>query len=621
MADSQSIARFLNPWALHLQKLGLELKCPICLKLLDKPVLLPCNHIFCNSCVPECTQYESECLVCNHQFINQDIRPAPYIENIVSIYRTMDSALSAVSPSLSAIGRSFQQSPMSVSSAQGQSPSKICNVKSDIREKCEMRPCSVDKKVDGKPSAEEDVNRLPQHSPASYITSDDNKEADANTCQKEYQNLGFRKTTANMSSVDAQHVNTSETKCRSREDDDDESLERDNKRHKKSNSQSDVVSDSSLPVCAFCKSSSATDASGPVVFYTHGKEGVESLPDSIPVHRRCIDWAPQIYYEGDIIKNFKSELTRSAKLKCNECGQKGAALGCYMKSCPKTYHPPCAFESEECRWDMDNFLMLCPSHTSARFPTEKPKSRKSSIVGSHKKSKLSTKQSNFWSTSPDGQKEWVLCGSALSPEDKCTLVEFGKMCGATVSKLWTSNVTHVIAAVDSEGACARTLKVLMAILGGKWIISMDWVRACLEANCHVNEEPYEINLDNHGCCDGPKNGRLRASTDAPKLFESLRFYPSGDFVGPFLKDLLELVKVAGGTVVERKEDLIDAKGQNCLIVYNCDPLRVSMPDAERSIVPKRLEEAEDLAKQSGSLVIKHTWILESIAACDLVPFV
>lgn len=37
------------------------------------------------------------------------------------------------------------------------------------------------------------------------------------------------------------------------------------------------------------------------------------------------------------------------------------------------------------------------------------------------------------------------------------------------------------------------------------------LRACMEANCHVNEEPYEVCLDNHGCCDGAKAGRLRAS--------------------------------------------------------------------------------------------------------------
>lgn len=31
----------------------------------------------------------------------------------------------------------------------------------------------------------------------------------------------------------------------------------------------------------------------------------------------------------------------------------------------------------------------------------------------------------------------------------------------------------------------------------------------MEANISVNEEPYEVKLDNHGSLDGPKTGRLR----------------------------------------------------------------------------------------------------------------
>lgn len=37
------------------------------------------------------------------------------------------------------------------------------------------------------------------------------------------------------------------------------------------------------------------------------------------------------------------------------------------------------------------------------------------------------------------------------------------------------------------------------------------IKACVEADHHVDEEPYEVNLDNHGCRDGPRTGRLRAS--------------------------------------------------------------------------------------------------------------
>ena len=34
-------------------------------------------------------------------------------------------------------------------------------------------------------------------------------------------------------------------------------------------------------------------------------------------------------------------------------------------------------------------------------------------------------------------------------------------------------VTHVVSSVNSDGQCPRTLKYLHAILGGKWIVSVD----------------------------------------------------------------------------------------------------------------------------------------------------
>lgn len=58
----------------------------------------------------------------------------------------------------------------------------------------------------------------------------------------------------------------------------------------------------------------------------------------------------------------------------------------------------------------------------------------------------------------------------LNSDVQCLLVKFASMCGATVAKFWNPNVTHVIAATDAEGACSRTLKVMKAILSGKWIL-------------------------------------------------------------------------------------------------------------------------------------------------------
>ncbi|KAI3670212.1 hypothetical protein L1987_88030 [Smallanthus sonchifolius] len=62
-----------------------------------------------------------------------------------------------------------------------------------------------------------------------------------------------------------------------------------------------------------------------------------------------------------------------------------------------------------------------------------------------------------------------------------TLVDFARSNGALVSKDWKDTVTHVIAATYSNGVCLRTLKVLMDILNGKWIVTMEWLKAYVEA--------------------------------------------------------------------------------------------------------------------------------------------
>ncbi|KAL6953262.1 non-specific serine,threonine protein kinase, partial [Sarracenia purpurea var. burkii] len=201
------------------------------------------------------------------------------------------------------------------------------------------------------------------------------------------------------------------------------------------------------------------------------------------------------------------------------------------------------------------------------------------------------------------------------------LVKFASICGATVSKYWKPNVTHVIAATDEKGACSRTLKLLKAILNGRWILKIDWIKACMEAMHPIDEEPYEVSLDNHGCCDGPKSGRLRSLDNAPKLFHGFNFYFIGDFIPIYQEELVKLVIIAGGTVIGNKEGLFkqnhdDAQATRTLVVYNNDPAQwCKIEDEEGCVVePKRLKAAEDLANEIGSQAIGHTWLLESIAA-------
>ncbi|KAL6546338.1 Breast cancer 1, early onset [Orobanche minor] len=50
--------------ASHLERMGRELKCPICLSLLSSAVSLTCNHVFCNACIDKSMKSASNCPVC-----------------------------------------------------------------------------------------------------------------------------------------------------------------------------------------------------------------------------------------------------------------------------------------------------------------------------------------------------------------------------------------------------------------------------------------------------------------------------------------------------------------------------------------------------------------------------
>ncbi|KAL5860010.1 hypothetical protein ACOSQ4_001306 [Xanthoceras sorbifolium] len=696
MADSHCRSRALNPWVLHFQKLGLELKCPLCLNLFSRPLLLPCDHIFCSSCIPRSPQFGSECPVCKSICTDADLRSLPFIDNIVTIYKGLDACSGATllqSVSSGVAGRILEHEDNSCS-GRSELANKLVQVlsnhsvgdrktkKSELLNSVE-NICNGDKNPNiSQPSCQtqaegnlesravlRDMNRVEQSSlgsPPSFgdIKGSDNESADqgGEHSPEHYAANGPMKRDFDDRMRQEQHGSSvSEI----------EGQLRDSKRQKKlnygpeemhvksaSHNPSIILQSESLlacnsePVlrsglalagtvlpttsdvscannyiCGFCQSSRILEATGPLRHYANGHqvEGDEAArPNVIHVHSKCIEWAPQVYYDGETVKNLKSELARGAKLKCSRCRLKGAALGCYVNSCRRSYHFPCAAEISNCRWDYGNFLVLCPAHSSVKFPNEKrgkdlSKSRTKSIQITHQ-------QSDLWSSSPNKAKKLVLCGSALSSEEKFLLVKFGSIIGASVSKFWRPEVTHVIAAIDGKGACTRTLKVLMAIVNGSWVLKIDWIKACMEARCTVNEEPYEVSLDNHGCQDGPKIGRLRALDKAPKLFDGLKFYFTGDFMAGFKQDLQSLVITAGGTVWKSEEELLeqscdDKAASKILVVYNLDSPEGSRLGEEVSIIWNRLNEAQDLATRIGSQVIGHTWLLESIAAHKLQPLI
>ncbi|XP_024984241.1 BRCA1-associated RING domain protein 1 isoform X1 [Cynara cardunculus var. scolymus] len=684
--------RLLNPGVLHLQKLGLELKCPLCLQLFNRPVLLPCTHIFCSSCMPKAVQIGSECPVCKHQYFGREVKPALFMENIVAIYRSLDATFNAnlLHPvcsddghpasfkmdannnprkekvDIAQDGNSSNRQSMILQTAMptllnGSAEELVARnfekcITPESNQKQGFKMCSGDKpnlsNTTGQVVAERHMEigvsgvgfiRLEQLSPP---LSSDSKNMDGNCSDPSSTNMNAgRYSLKRLVENDAYGTNlvsnnrcTSGAKCTIEVKRQKKTTDRLNDTRLDTNgpqtnvlaSENAATGKSSVDLkkspCAFCHSSKQTEGSGPLVSFFKGKKAEGNAADSpkaTHVHEKCYTWAPQIFFKDGIIQNLEKEVARANKLKCSSCGKKGAGLGCYMKSCPRTYHVPCAYDDLDCRWDCDNYLLLCPKHASHNFPEEQK-----SKAGKHDTVERITTHLNPCNSLLKGGKNLVLCGSALSSEEKCSLIEFARSSGTIVSKYWKPNVTHVIAAVDSNGACTRTLKVLMAILNGKWIVTVEWVKACVEAGCLVKEEPYEVHLDTHGCSGGPKAGRLRILNNGPKLFNDFHFYFIGDFVQAFKTDLLSLITTAGGTIIKTKDQLLSSSNdtdatvkRSALVVYNADLSDCSEFEDEDSIKFQRLAAAEDVARECKSQIVGHTWILESVAACSVVPII
>ncbi|MFS7931619.1 putative chromatin regulator PHD family [Helianthus anomalus] len=380
--------------------------------------------------------------------------------------------------------------------------------------------------------------------------------------------------------------------------------------------------------CAFCQSTKESNITGCMTHYLKGKPITldhEVVPHAIHAHRNCTEWAPNVYFEDDIAVNLEAELARSKRIKCSCCGLKGAALGCYDKSCRKSFHFTCAKLTPQCRWDDDNFVMLCPLHASQKLPNEACGSQQKDKKKYVPKRQTIVKQSQVnvddtvntasrWESSGLFTK-MLLCCSALTTTEKETIEKFEKLSGVTVLKKWDSRVTHVIASVDENGACRRTLKYLMGIIEGKWILNIEWIKACLEVKKPVDEQLYEINIDIHGFKGGPKLGRSRLLNKEPKLFNGYKFYFTGDFVASYKGYLHDLIIAAGGTVLHRKP--VPMNNEQQFLIYSIELPDKLKPNEQNRILSQRKSNAEVLANSCGAVAVSNSWILNSIAASTL----
>ncbi|MCL7050857.1 hypothetical protein MKW94_017244, partial [Papaver nudicaule] len=277
---------------------------------------VPCCNFFPLSCILNSSQFRQDCFVCQSPYVDLDLRSAAHMENIVSIYKNMDAAFS--------VSRS--------------------------------QPCSQSHTSDGKDPMTQSLDSTNTVAKFQKAVKEifPNKQVQNPLCQTENVKalVSGSKRKSGVTKIGQIHYLDS--------DDDSSGHGGQNVSipfHMISGSGSMLYIDSGLDV-----------------------EGDEALrPNVVHVHQRCIEWAPQVYYAGETVMNLELELARGSKLKCSCCGLKGAALGCFVRSCKNTYHVPCASDTSGCRWDDESHQMLCPSHSQVKFPHEKTKKGKKPV--------------------------------------------------------------------------------------------------------------------------------------------------------------------------------------------------------------------------------------------------
>ena len=115
--------------------------------------------------------------------------------------------------------------------------------------------------------------------------------------------------------------------------------------------------------------------------------------------------------------------------------------------------------------------------------------------------------------------------SGLETEHKDTAKRICSEMGIQLETGVTQRTTHVISGLVEGRIVKRTHKFIKAVLMGKWILTLDWLKACHEQQQKVDEASYEVVGDaSQGVRGGPSRGRALVSS-GKKLLAGYKVLP------------------------------------------------------------------------------------------------
>jgi hypothetical protein len=94
--------------------------------------------------------------------------------------------------------------------------------------------------------------------------------------------------------------------------------------------------------CALCPEGGPPASVGPLGELVGPFRAGGGVYEACWVHKTCAEWTPEVYWDGDQLRNVAAAIQRGKHLLCAKCGGKGATLGCIVAACTRSYHYACA---------------------------------------------------------------------------------------------------------------------------------------------------------------------------------------------------------------------------------------------------------------------------------------
>ncbi|XP_029461983.1 BRCA1-associated RING domain protein 1 isoform X2 [Rhinatrema bivittatum] len=204
----------------------------------------------------------------------------------------------------------------------------------------------------------------------------------------------------------------------------------------------------------------------------------------------------------------------------------------------------------------------------------------------------------------------VLMGSGLTSGQQRDLNNLALILKAGRCIEFNNSVTHLIV---PNKPILNTMKCMLGILAGCWILNFQWVKSCLAIRDREQELEYEIP-------DGPQRGRLNREQLLPKLLDGCHFYFLGNFISHKKGDLTELVKAAGGQILARqpKPDSDVTQTINT-VAYHAEAGSDQSFCTQYIIYEKASKYHPERIRQGKVWFAPSSWLINSITSFRLLP--